>query len=174
MVLHTGWSLTNLKQGVRTVNKILIALLTSIVFSLTLAANLIAAEGWEANITVRSGTAKNILYLGQQPDATDRKDSRYDGKALLGGTLQAWFENDGADLWRDIRGTENDSEWWLKVNCQTNLPIDISWDQATFPDGITIEMTDTANGNVIDMKSTSGYTLNKVSEAELIINIKSK
>lgn len=155
-------------------NKILIAILAASLVSISPAAILMAADGWEANITVTSGSAKSRLSFGQQPDATDQKDNRYDVRAMLSGTLHAWFDNDEADLWRDIRATGEANEWQLKITSGTDSPISISWDPSTLPDEITAELIDSTGAGAIDMKSATSFTLNESSEAELMIIINNK
>ena len=127
------------------------------------------SNDWETNITVSSGNVENRLSFGQKPAATDFRDGFYDAPAMLSGKLQAYFmDNEGA-LWRDNRGPDPTQEWQLIIASQTNQPITITWDSANLPENSTIELFDSAGGNVIDMQSSNAYTLGNMNRYEISI-----
>lgn len=146
-------------------------LLTGIFSIISLATGL-AADGWEANVMITSGSAASRLSFGQRSDATDLVDGVYDLPAMLTGDLQVYFHNVAESLWRDIRGMEPQSEWQLVIfNRRLDEAVKVSWDPAALPEKSEIKLIDDAKGIETDMKLTNEYILENVSESLLLIEV---
>ena len=134
-----------------------------------------AAEGWETNLIVASGTAESRLSFGQQADATDLDDGRYDVPAMLTGTLQAAFVGGGGSFWRDIRSTGADQqEWRLLVGSSSGQPVKISWDSKSLPAGYLFELIDGTNSQTINMESSSVFTVEEGASIDLTVRVSVK
>lgn len=86
------------------------------------------------------GAASNHLKAGQNADATDAFDNGHDVRALLAGSVQAYFDH-AADanydryskqIWYDIRNPELPQSWEVVVHAGNGVPVTLSW---TLPAG---------------------------------------
>ena len=132
-----------------------------------------AFDGWEAAITVTSGNAESRLSFGQQPDATDLNDGRYDVPAMLSGTIQVYSQTKDGPFWRDIKAMDSSKEWQLIITSRTGQPISITWNPANLPADANVKLIDAANGREIGMNASSAYTLENTSDALLLIEVTS-
>ena len=131
-----------------------------------------AQSGWETELLISSERAQNRLLFGQQADATNGIDGRFDVPAMLSGTLKASFEDDsGKRLWRDIKALEKVS-WVIRV--ETNNPqaeVKLDWSPATLPKSTEVLLVDRENNKTISMHKTSSYSFNGQSSKTLSISL---
>lgn len=152
-------------------NKGLITILFTVLLIGVSAQQTLALEGWEANITVTSGSSESRFSFGQRPDATDLEDGFYDVPAMLSGDLQVYSQTREGAFWRDIRGTDQGNEWQLVIMSQTQKTVYIAWDSANLPKRGRIKLVDAANGKETDMKTAGSYTIGSSGEALFTIEV---
>jgi hypothetical protein len=130
---------------------------TVLITLLTLAAStLAAAQGWEAELTVRAGRAENRLAFGQHPAASAGIDGVFDVPALLAGDLKASFVLAGGKYWRDIRAL-GAAGWQLRVESSlSDQELSIHWQPTALP-AQALRLVDLTSGEVIDMRQQSDY-----------------
>jgi len=129
----------------------------------------IAADGWQANITVSSEAASTRLTFGLMSDATDMNDGLYDVPAMLSGSLKAYFSGGGGALWRDIRAAGSDQEWNLVYDADDR--IFLRWDQKSFPEDANVGLIDSFADKVVNMKTLSSYSPGIRTSGELLIKV---
>ena len=154
-----------MKKIILTVASIIILMNTSIS---------IAENGWELSIKAKVLNAENILIIGQNPDASDGIDGRYDVPALLAGDIETYIELGNDTYWKDIKEsctTSCQKSWNFfadsKVVGQT---IELRWNPLTIPENMSINLTDKATNNVIDMKKANNYYYENTNKREFIVN----
>lgn len=138
-----------------------------------------SAEEWEVEIVASTpDRAKNSLYFGQKPDATDGYDSRYEVRAMLGGDIEAYFphaewDNSAGQFWRDIKAPDPMKSWVFEVNTALGgTEIMLNWNPVSLPEGYAAELTDMATYGVIDMTSQANYYYTDTGPRKFSINIK--
>ena len=104
-------------------------------------------DNWTLLLTVSipdpmadGGAAQNHLKVGQDANATASFDNGHDVRALLSGTLQAYFDHtaDGnynpysKQIWYDIRDLGLPQSWELTVQAGNGAQVTLSW---TLPAG---------------------------------------
>lgn len=120
-----------------------------------------AEDGWEVNLLVSDGNARNKLSLGMKPDATDEVDGKYDVAAMLAGDIKAWIDLGNRTLWRDIRALELGKKvaWEIKVeSARVGQRIEIKWRQTRLPLNGKVYLKDIKAGTTIDMKAIASYS----------------
>lgn len=132
------------------------------VFSPVLAAE---PAGWNATISITSGSDSNTLYFGGYEDKLDGQDNS-DMMARLGGRLGAYFEHAdwqyGPYFWSDWRTVYLPQEWTFYVST-TYGPINMVFDTKSVPDTVKLEFIDESDGTVVDMNHRQGYGYGNVS-----------
>lgn len=106
-----------------------------------------SSPNWTLGLTVSvpdpaadGGVAHNNLKAGQNADATDAFDNGQDVRALLAGSVQAYFDHTAdADydpyskqIWYDIRDLGLPQSWEVVVHAGNGVPVTLSW---TLPAG---------------------------------------
>jgi hypothetical protein len=123
-----------------------------------------AGESWQADIKVNVKDAENRLSIGQTPDAIDGWNARYDVPAILSGDIMACIEEpEGGKYWRKFKGScggQTCTKNW-NVLVESDLQgqiIKLNWNPSSFPPGMTMLLTDTATGEVINMQAQAQYS----------------
>ena len=114
-----------------------------------------AGTSWEMNIKVKSGNAANRLIIGQNPDATDGIDGRYDVPALLAGDIKAYMSIESDEYWKNIKASCTSpckKTWKIFVESDSMGQIDLSWDFIAIPDDVSLNLINAETGEVLDMK----------------------
>lgn len=154
-----------MKKIIVTVASIIILMNTSIS---------IAENGWELSIKAKVLNAENILIIGQNPDASDGVDGRYDVPALLAGDIEAYIKLGNDTYWKDIKESCTIScqkSWNFFVDSKVaGQIIELRWNPLTIPENISINLTDKATNNVIDMKKANNYYYENTNKREFIVN----
>ncbi len=143
----------------------------------------VSAQGWEAGLRVRVGSAETVISLGQLGDATDGYDGFYDVPAMLSGDLEVFFKDiprdiskrgkrsrklrssgvtaQGRQLWRDIRGLNSGriQLWELQVDSPlVGEIVKISWNSGEFPAGGDVLLYDLNNRSLVKMRAVADYS----------------
>ena len=117
-----------------------------------------AADGWEAVVKVKTGVAEGKLRIGMRSDATDGVDNRYEVPAYIAGNeaLLAYTAIGSGKYWRDIKAVCSETckkDWHLVIeSTQTGKSVVITWDPASLPQDMNMNLIDSLTGNTIDMK----------------------
>jgi hypothetical protein len=123
-----------------------------------------AWNGWVAKINVSFGDDSNKVIIGAATDAVDGFESRYTGRALLMGYVQAYFYYPEWGLetpyfTRDMRSIYLPQEWTFYVSSRyTSRDMEMHWDTSRVPDTITLVLEDTTTGTTVNMMEASSYT----------------
>ena len=130
-----------------------------------LPANTYAEPDWQVDITVQSGAAYNKLSIGADSTATDGYDPLWDTDALMGGTLEAYFNHPEwgrvqQKYHRDIRAHNPGTVIEMPLTVDSTLTgqnFTVTWDISSLPlDNPIILFDDTASQQV-DMRSVGSY-----------------
>lgn len=155
----------DMRERIAIITASLLLLLCSIVF---------ASDGWQTDIKVSVLNAENRLTIGQNPDATDGIDGRYDIPAFLAGDIQAYIELDGEQYWKDIKSACGvglcTKQWDIFVESELEgKDINLNWNLVNLPSDMNVTLTDTATGTIIDMKKQSSYTYENIGKRQFTV-----
>lgn len=152
------------------------SILVTIMLLLVTSTDAISA-GWEVWVTGKtSDGARNKVSFGQQTDATDVYDPRYEVPAMPSGPISMnfphsdWvFSADG--FWRDIRGNGLTKSWDLDVGSNRfGSSITLTWD-ASIVDGMyDLTLTDLSTGTDVNMSSQSTYSYTNAGLRQFVIS----
>lgn len=135
------------------------------------ASPVLAADGWEANLTISVEGAENTLSFGQRADATDAPDGQYDVPPMIGGTLTAYFSDGVTLLWRDIRAlTPEIKTWKLHIESpQYDKYIYVIWDPKILPGGAQVHFKDTISGVNLNMAERNMFAFKNMGPKDVEI-----
>src|SRR3990167_7529990 len=150
--------------------------LAFILFILLALASPILAKGrygaaWETTITILYGNDNARLTIGGDMTATDDFENRWETRAMLGGSLNAYFYHPEWGLetpyfWSDIKDLNLPKEWtFYAASNYINQQISMHWDMADVPDAVQLYLIDSAADITIDMRAQSSYTYNNATSA---------
>lgn len=120
----------------------------------------LAAEEWEASITVQASTAENRLSFGQKANATDGPDGAHDVPAMLNGDIKASFKSsNGIPYWRDIKAAAGTVKSWNLVieSALGNATVTVRWKPSAINASAAF-LLDERGGVLADMKNESAYS----------------
>jgi hypothetical protein len=155
--------------------KMITAKAAAMVFTLFLATGtaslVLAADGWETNLTITVAGAENNLSFGQRDDATDALDGQYDVPPMIGGTITSYFSDGGGLLWRDLRAFSQEIKSW-NLHIESPLVdkyIYVTWDPTKLPDGARVTLRDKINGVDVNMANRNMFAYKNAGPKELEI-----
>ncbi len=139
----------------------------------------LADNGWELSIKANVLNAENRLIIGQRADASDGIDGRYDVPALLAGDIKAYMEIDGNKYWKSIKESCNTpcrKTWNIFIDSEPlGQTIEFSWNSLDIPDNeLSIILTDTATGKVVDMKTEYQYSCENTGKKEFVVEVQKR
>lgn len=148
--------------------------LFAIMFTLVTASEAISAS-WEVKVTAKTSSgARNKVSFGQQGDATDVYDPRYDVPAMPAGPISAYFPHSdwafSADqYWRDVQGSGLSKSWDLNVDSSKAGTITLTWDASSIDGKYSAILTDVAGNSSVDMGSQTSYSYTNTGSRQFVI-----
>lgn len=132
------------------------------------------AESYTLFLTAKDAKDQLDLRIGQKGSATEGYDSELDQEAPPPppeGALNAYFEINGLDLFRDFRASSAQQvEWTLQYQVGNGADFILEWDlsaDVSF-DG-SLKLTDESSSFEVDMTSTSSHTVSGSTSGTLLI-----
>lgn len=134
------------------------------------------SAGWEVWVTGKtSDGARNRVSFGQQADATDGYDARYEVPAMPSGPISLKFPHSDWEylsdgFWRDIRANGLTKSWDLEVNSnRIGRDITLTWDASVVNDKYNLTLTDLSTGVEVNMASQGTYSYTNAGLRQFVI-----
>lgn len=133
---------------------------------------------WETTISISYGNDTSLLTIGGDRTATDWFDNRWETRAMLAGSIQAYFYHpewgkETPYFWSDIRDLRLPKEWSFYVySTVSNQLLEMRWDgYSNIPDTVQLYLIDDTASVTIDMKAQSTYTYTNISSSPRIFRV---
>jgi len=152
--------------------KILSLVVTIILINISMAT---AENNWQVSIKAKILDAENRLVIGQEADASDGIDGRYDVPALLSGDIKAYIEFGDDKLWKDIKKSCEDTcqkTWNIFVESTiAGYNVELTWDLLNMHDNVSINLLDNETGEIINMATNNKHSFGNTGKREFTVEV---